>query len=109
MMGRRYSLAIETIKAPENDSQKEPINGFLVDQNSFESKTLSPSPISKSEKPRTSDGYSLCDLDNISQENQQFKSSNSLVPGKRHVRRHTVAVKFQVPHSAKAIDVAGQS
>lgn len=108
MMGRRYSLAIETLKAPDLDSQREPIIGFLVDKNCFESRTLSPASTSKSEKLKTAGGYSLCDLDNISQENQQFKSSNSLVPGKKHVRRHTVAVKFQVPHSAKAVKVAGQ-
>lgn len=109
MMGRRYSLAIETLNGPDPDSQKEPIIGFLVDKDSFDSGTLSPLSISKSEKSKTSDGYSLCDLDTISQKNQQFKSLNSLTSGKRHVRRHAVAVKFQVPHSAKAVNVAGQS
>lgn len=109
-MDRRYSLAIETEKSPCTETQNEPIIGFLVERSTSAKRSESPSTACQTEKPKSAGQYSLCDLDNISQLNYQFHTSPTAVdPRKKHLRRHTVAVKFQVPHSANSINVAGQS
>lgn len=106
MLGRRYSLAIETEKGPESEPLNEPVRGFLVERDSNEP----PSPKSKADHSKSLSEYSLCDLDNISQLNYQFQSSSkSIDPKKKHMRRHTVAVKFQVPHSASGANITASS
>ncbi|RKP33087.1 hypothetical protein METBISCDRAFT_25266 [Metschnikowia bicuspidata] len=105
MTGRRYSLTIET-KNRDTDVKNEPVIGFLVERSSTPEK--SPTPHS-SPSLSGSEEYCLCDLDNIGQQNRQFHYSSSLNAKKKHFRRHTVAVRFQEPHSAHSTNVAGRS
>lgn len=107
MVGRRYSIAIEMENKTEHDPLNKPVIGFLVDQNRRDKSAVTDQHQDEDKYPGT---YCLYDLDNFSQLNHQFKESSDPVnPSKKHVRRPTVAVKFQVPYSVSCIGVAGQS